>query len=211
MFRGLTCLLVSGVVSLAACGDDGTSPEDELTVEAALTVEEVQFVADRIDATLAGVLDDFFDSSGGDPTGAPALTHGPVVWTRTFERSRPCHDGGTLTVAGTGKSVWNPEAVTYDVESSGTKTRTNCAYTRDGVVITINGNADWTHVRHYLDHAPTGTWITTYVGGFDWTKSTESGSCTYELTRTVDTAANTRTLTGTSCGNEVNRTETWRG
>ena len=173
MFRGLTCLLVSGVVSLAACGDDGTSPEDELTVEAALTVEEVQFVADRIDATLAGVLDDFFDSSGGDPTGAPARTHGPVVWTRTFERSRPCHDRGTLTVAGTGKSVWNPEAVTYDVESSGTKTRTNCAYTRDGVVITTIGNPSWTE---RLTSTTDRNLAPTYVGGFDWTKSSEPAS-----------------------------------
>jgi hypothetical protein len=205
MFRGLTCLLVSGVVSLAACGDDGTSPEDELTMG------EVEFLANEIDATFSGVLDDFFDQSGGDPAGAPALTHEPVVWTRTFERSRPCHDGGTLTVAGTGTSVWDAEAVAYDVESSGTKTRTNCAHRRDGVIITLNGEANWTHERHYANHAPAGFWITTYLGGFDWTKSTgESGSCFYNLTRTIDTVANTRTLTGTLCGEEIDRTETWR-
>ena len=207
MFRRLTCLFVSGVVSLTACGDDGTSPEDQLTGE------EVLFVADLIDATSAGVLNDFFDSSGGDPANSPALTHEPVVWTRTFERSRPCHDdGGTLTVAGTGTSVWDAAAVTYDVVSSGTKTRTDCAYTRDTVVITLNGNANWTHERHYLNYAPTGTWITTYVGSYDWTRSTgETGSCTYDLTRTVDTAASTRTLIGTSCGNDINRADTWRG
>ena len=107
--------------------------------------------------------------------------------------------------------MWDGEEVTYDVESSGTKTRTDCAVTRDDVVITMNGNAAWTHERHYRDYAPTRTWITTYIGGFDWTKSTgEIGSCFYELTRTVDTAENTRTLTGTFCGDEVNRTETWR-
>ncbi len=206
MFRGLTCLLVSGVISLAACGDDGTSPEDQLTVE------EVDFVANLIDSSSSDALDDFFDSSGGDPADAPALTHAPVVWTRTFERSRPCHDGGTLTVAGTGESVWDEAAVTYDVDASGTKNRTDCAYTRNDVVITLNGNAAWTHDRHYLNYAPTGTWITTYVGSYNWTRSTgESGSCTYDLTRTVDTAANTRTLIGTSCGNDINRADTWRG
>ena len=213
MFRGLSCLLVSGVVSLAACGDDGTSPEDELTVSDELTMEEVQFVADLIDATSSGILDDFFDSSGGDPATAPALTHGPVVWTRTFVRSRLCHDRGTLTVVGTtGTSVWDAAAVTYDVDGSGTKNRTDCTYTRgDGVQITLDGDADWTHERHYLNYAPTGTWITTYVGGYVWTKGTgESDSCTYSLTRTVDTAMNTRTLTGTSCGNDINRSDTWR-
>ena len=105
MFRALTCLLVSGVVSLAACGDDGASPEGELTDE--LTAAEVEFVASQIDASFSGVLDDFFDQTGGDPSSAPALTHLPVEWERTFTRSRPCHNGGTLTVTGGGTTTWD--------------------------------------------------------------------------------------------------------
>jgi hypothetical protein len=58
---------------------------------------------------------------------------------------------------------------------------------------------------------PTGTWITTFAGSFTWTRPGETGaSCSYDLTRTVDTAANTRTLIGMSCGNDVNRSDTWR-
>ena len=209
MLRRRTCLLVSGVVFLGACGDNGTSTED------GLTVDDAQFVAERIDLTTSGVLDDFFDRSGGDPTTAPALTHEPVVWTRTFERSRPCHDGGTLTIAGASTSTWDAQAVTYDVVvTSGTATRAECAYAReDGVVITLTGEGTWTHERHYLDYAPTGTWITTYVGSYHWDKlaTGEFGDCDYDLTRTVDTVANMRTLTGTSCGNDINRTDTWRG
>ena len=205
MFKRATCLLAVSAAFLAACGEHGPAPEPQLTPE------DARFLADLVDATATGLLNDFFDSGASDPATAPALTHEPVVWTRTFERSRSCHDGGTLTVAGTGTSVWDGEAVTYDVESSGTKTRKDCAFTRDDVVITLTGNAAWTHERHYRDYAPAGTWITTYLGGFDWTKSTgESGSCFYELTRTIDTAANTRTLTGTLCGEEVNRSGTWR-
>ncbi len=109
-------LLTSGVVFLTACGDYNTEPEDQLTEE------DTQFLAAQIDAAAIGLLDDIFGSSSG-PAGAPALSHAPVTWTRTFERSRACHDGGTLTVAGTGTNVWDGEAVTYDVESSGTKTR----------------------------------------------------------------------------------------
>ena len=143
-------------VHLSACGDDGTFTEDELTHA------DAQFVADLIDATTAGLLNDFFDSSASDPSSAPALTHEPVVWTRTVERSRSCHEGGTLTVAGTGTSVWDAQAVTYDVESSGTATRTGCAHTRDdGLVITRTGDGTWTHERHYNHYAPSGTWITT--------------------------------------------------
>jgi hypothetical protein len=207
MYRALTCLLVSGVVSLAACGDNSTAPEDELTAD------EVGFLASQIEATFTGVLDDYFDQTGGDPSNAPALTHVPVVWTRSFERSRPCHDGGTLTVTGGGTTTWDAQAVTNDVESSGTKTRTNCAYTQtDGVVITLNGTGTWDHERHYLNNAPTGTWITMFAGSFTWTRPGETGdTCTYDLIRTVDTAANTRTLIGTSCGNDVDKSGTWRG
>ena len=104
MFRRLTCWLVSGVVFLAACGDDGTSPED------GLTQDDAQFVADQIDAEVAGLLNDLFGSGEFGPPSAPALTHGPVVSTHTFERTRPCRDGGTLTVAGGGTRTSDHEA-----------------------------------------------------------------------------------------------------
>ena len=102
--------------------------------------------------------------------------------------------------------------MTFDVESSGTSTRADCAYTdAGGVVITLDGEGTWTHERHYTDYAPSGTWITAYEGSFDWTKSTdESGNCTYDLTKTIDTAANTRSLVGTSCGNTIDNTRDWR-
>jgi hypothetical protein len=207
MSRRIPCVLLSGVLFLAACADDGTAPEPEEI----LMGDDAQFVANLIDITTSGVLNDFFDFSGSDPANGPALGHEPVVWTRSFERSRACHEGGTLTVAGSGTSTWDGEAKTYDVVSSGTKTRAACAHARDDVIITLTGEANWTHERHYADHAPTGTWITTYLGGFNWAKSTgESGDCYYNLTRTIDTAENTRTLSGTLCGEEVNRSETWR-
>ena len=157
------------------------------------------------------MLDDFFDQTGGDPSNAPALTH-PVVWTRTFERSRACHDGGTLTVTGEGTTTWDAQAVTNDVSSFGTKTRAACEYTQaDGVGVTLNGNGTWTHERHYLNNAPTRTWITEFAGSFTLTRPGETDvSCDYDLTRTVDTGLNTRTLTGMSCGNMIDRTDTWR-
>jgi hypothetical protein len=197
-------LLVAGTLLLGACSGV-TPPEDQLAPD------DVQFLAAAIDASTSGVFDDFFDASSSDPSAAPALTHQPVVWTGSFERSRPCHEGGTLTVTGSGTRTWDPEERTYDVEASGTKTRVDCAHTRDDVVITLNGNAAWTHERHYQNFAPTGVWVTTYIGGFDWSKSTgETGSCFYDLTRTVDTAENTRHLGGTFCGNDVDRTTAWR-
>ena len=102
--------------------------------------------------------------------------------------------------------------MTNDVSSFGTKTRAACEYTRaDGVGVTLNGNGTWTHERHYLNNAPTGTWITEFAGSFTLTRPGEPDvPCDYDLTRTVDTGLNTRTLTGMSCGNMIDRTDTWR-
>ena len=205
MFRRSTRLLALCVGLLTACANEATGPVEQLTQE------DSQFLVDIIDATAMSMFDDIFGSTNDGPSGAPSVTDAPVVWTRTFERSRSCHDGGTLTVAGTGNTTWDGEAVTYDVESSGTKTGTDCARTRNDVVITLTGGGNWTHERHHLDHAPTGTWITTYAGDFAWTKSTgESGDCSFDLTRTIDTAENTLTLAGTVCNREVDRSRTWR-
>ena len=61
------------------------------------------------------------------------------------------------------------------------------------VLITLDGIGAWTHERHFLEGEPTGMRITTWVGSFDWSKDTgESGNCTYDLTRTVDTAGEHR-------------------
>ena len=205
MFKRATVLLTSSAVFLAACGDSVTAPEEQLTDE------DIQFLAQEVDATIMGLLDYFFGSSTTGPAGAPSLAGEPRVWTTTYERTRSCRSGGTVTLSGSGTRTWDRDARTYDVESSGTKTRVDCAHTRADVVITLNGSGAWTHERHYLQGVPSGTWATTYAGSFHWSKSSgESGSCDYSLTSTVDTAANTRTLVGTYCGREINRSRTWR-
>ena len=114
-------------------------------------------------------------------------------------------------VAGSGTRTWDGETKTTDVASSGTKTRTDCAHVRGETTITLNGSSAWTHERHYVARTPTGNWITTWAGSFDWAKSSgESGNCAISLTRTVDTAANTVSLVGTFCGRDVDRSRTWR-
>jgi hypothetical protein len=75
----------------------------------------------------------------------------------------------------------------------------------------LTGGGDWTHERHYVDRAPFGTWVTAYAGDFAWSKSTgKSGNCSFDLTRTIDTAENTLTLIGKVCRREIDRSRTWR-
>jgi hypothetical protein len=201
--------------AVAAC-DSATTPGDPLDPADAL------FLAELMDASLSELIDDSVNdddldssdpavSSSASASVAGATSGQPVVWHRTWEEWRDCPDGGRLTVAGSGTSTWDPSAASTDVEASGTQTRDECAHTRNGVVITLDGSAAWTHERHHRNHTPSGVWITTYLGGFDWIKSTgKSGSCFIDLTRTVDTEANTRRLHGTFCGSEVDKTVAWR-
>ena len=197
-----TWLLAAGVFSLGAC-QSATAPGETLSPA------DAQFLAEALDVGGSGILDGLFLSGG--PAAAPASVPGSSTTTITFERTRTCQEGGTLVVAGSLTRVWDGEAESYDVEGSGTKTRTDCAFARGDVVITVDGSGEWTHERHYVQREPAGVWVTTWVGSFDWAKSTgESGSCSYDLTRTVDTAANSVTLVGSFCGNVVDRSRTWR-
>jgi hypothetical protein len=134
----------------------------------------------------------------------------PLVTSYSFERSRPCPQGGSLTVAGSGTTAWDADVQSFDVEASGTNERAGCAFARGDAVFTVTGSGEWTHSRGWLDRRPAGSWVTTQVGDVEWSKSTgEGGQCTFTLLRTLSTGTSTITLTGTFCGQEIDRTFTW--
>lgn len=202
---------LTSFLMIGAC-ESGTAPSTQVQQ---LSVLDVQFLVDQMDAMTSSLLDDVYSSSSLGPSPAPGLSHEPVVWTHTFEKSRACHDGGTLTIAGSGTKTRSSQDRTYDVDLSGTKVREQCAHTRsdvvEDVVITLTGSTDWTQDRHYANGHPTGEWVTTWVGSMDWSKSTgTSGNCTFDIVKKIDTEANTKTRTGVMCGREVNKTSTWR-
>ena len=204
-------LTLASICFIGAC-ESATDPAAEVQN---LSSADVQFLADQIDILTSSLLDDVLGSNPVDPSQVGTLHHEPIIWNHTFEKSRACHDGGTLTVAGTGTKTWDPEDRTYDVDLGGTKTREQCAHTRsdefEDVVITLTGVADWMHDRHYLKGDPSGEWVTTWVGSWNWSKSTgTSGHCTYDIVKTIDTDANTKAITGVMCGNEVNKVSTWK-
>ena len=45
--------------------------------------------------------------TSGGPAAAPALTHESTTTTVSFERTRDCHEGGTLVLAGNLTRVWD--------------------------------------------------------------------------------------------------------
>lgn len=198
--------LVPAVALVTGACQQATTPTEPSA--ASLSASEAQFLAGAFDASASGVLDGVF--AAGGPAAAPARTVLSSITTVTFERTRACRTGGTLTLAGTLTKTWDREAGTYDVEGSGAKTREGCQFTKGDVVFTIDGVTDWTHERHYVHGAAAGIWLTTYQGDFDWTKSTgESGSCELDLTRTWDMDEKVRTLDGTFCDRDIHRTGSW--
>jgi hypothetical protein len=204
MLKHATCLLAVGTLFLAACGESVTAPEPQLNDA------DITFLTELSDADLASMLNDFLGTDTDGPSSAPAQS-GHRVTTRSWEKTRDCRAGGHVTIAGSSTRTWHRETKTYDVASSGTKTRTDCARVRGETTITLNGSMAWTHERHYVARAPVGNWITAWAGSFDWAKSSgESGTCAISLTRTVDTAANTVSPVGTFCGRDVDRSRTWR-
>ena len=204
MFRSTTALLVAGGLFLSGC-ESGTAPGPQLGDA------DADALSAEADAMLDGMLNELF----GGFTGGAAAAEGPalvdVVVTWSFERTRTCRAGGTATLAGEGTRERDDAAGTVDHVASGTKTRDACGFVRGDVTITVVGSGEWTHERHFLDRAPTGTWVTTWVGEFDWAKSTgQGGTCSHDLTKTIDTATNTVTLVGTHCGRDIDRSRTWR-
>ena len=203
MFRRATGLLVASSLLFTAC-ESGTEPVPQLEDA------DAELLSAEADAMLSGLLNDLFGATAAASTvEGPALASFVTTW--SFERTRTCRAGGSATLTGEGSRERDSDAGTLDHEASGTKVRDGCGFVRGDVTITVDGSGEWTHERHFLDRAPTSTWITTWVGEFDWAKSTgQSGSCSHDLTATIDTEANTRTLVGTHCGREIDRSRTWR-
>lgn len=202
MSRRLRLLPVLAL-SLGACSQP-TAP----TADAVLPAADAEFLAVSLDDGVASLLDGLFVSGGPAAAPAPAILSSSS--TVTFERTRDCAEGGTLTLAGTLHRVWDGEARTYDVDGSGTKTRADCGVHFRGAIYTVDGGGDWTHERHYLEGARAGVWRTTYAGDFDWAKSTgESGSCEFDLTRVYDVATKTLTLDGFFCSTEIHNSRTF--
>lgn len=196
-------LLAAGVLLLGAC-------QEMVSAGERFPAADIPFLAEALDASGSGVLDGLFAPDG--PVAAPAQIDGSG-FTReiTFTRARPCQQGGTIVLAGTLTRFRDNEAGTYNVEGSGTKTRSECTFARRNGFIAVTGVAEWTHERHYADGEPTGLWTSRWEGGFEWSLSTaETGECTHALERVVDTAENTVSLAGMLCGKEVDRSRKWR-
>lgn len=204
--------LLSGILAaaLAACDESSVTPPDAGTLSRA----DAELLAQEFDALVGSVL-----GGGLGPhfsvAGSARASAAPVPVNVTFSRTHACPKGGSVTVAGTTTGEGDRATRTLTTETNATKTQAACAFqARNGTVITTTGNPNLAikDSRKIVNGQPSGPQTTTQKGAFNWSTSTgKSGSCTVDITSTLDPAAKTRTVKGTMCGRTVDVTKPVRG
>ena len=193
--RVMAMVLLLGLASACA---DATGPDEAPDTEA------LALLALEADELTGVLLDDAFTLAFAGSDLALA-----AVDPRPFSRTRNCPAGGTLTVAGQIDRTRNGEG-TVEIEVTGTGTWAACARARGDRTLTIDGGFTFEAYRKRVNGAPVGPQTSHKAGSFTWTRSDgQSGQCSFDLTSTRNPDAQTRTITGTMCGREINRTVTW--
>lgn len=183
-----TVALFGVLVAASGCDRGATEP-----ASAELSSNEISALAPQIDAL------------------AFAMTSliVPQAVDRAFSHTVPCPKGGTTTLARQVTGQVDREARTATTEMKATKTDQNCAFVagRSGVTVTVNGNPNIVLQtnRRIVNGALSGPQISTQKGSFTWARSNgTSGSCTVDLTSTLDPATRSHTLTGSMCDRQIN-------
>lgn len=191
---------------LAACDQNATAPSASglEPADAALLAEELDALTGMALSTQIG---SFLLFSAAPANAAPL----PVD--RTFTSSRQCPAGGSVTVAGAVKGEMDRAARSLSLETAATRTEAACAIPArraGGATLTVNGNPN-VAVRaatRVVNGEPSGPQTVTQKGAFNWSSSNgRSGSCTVDLTSTVDFTARTYSVKGTLCGQTVDVTK----
>ena len=198
--RSKPALLALAAALLAGCGRDATAPAaSELgSADAALLAEEL----DVLTSTVLG-------AQIGSLVFALPDNAEPVPINRSFTGTRQCPAGGSVAVAGTASGELDWAARSLTIETTATRTENACAIParkQGGATLTLNGNPNVvvTGRQKIVAGQPVGPQTLTQKGGFTWSSSDgRSGSCTLDLTSTLDFATQTYTVKGTMCGQTV--------
>jgi hypothetical protein len=195
--------VVAGLLAMgagAAC-DDGLGPNDGMDVETAADIAlETDAMAGEI---VFGQL--LFVGFGADP-GLSANGEEP----RSFSRSRPCPAGGNIELNGTIERTAHGDGV-VEFEAAANGKWNACARTRREITRTINGEFSLESHRRIVNGQAAGPQTSTKQGHFTWTSSNgKSGECEFNVTSTRFPEEGKRTVQGTVCGREIDRTVSWR-
>jgi hypothetical protein len=200
----LTSGALAAILALAACGESTTGPAGSASLSATDSQALAADIGDQNGAFLDGFGGLSFDRSVSGPSYATTVT-------TTFTRTRTCPAGGDVKLAGTMTHTVDPATKSGSMSFDATRTEEACAFTHNGVTVTITGNPN-THLtanQAWTNGMP-GVRTATTQGSFNWSKSNgKSGTCTVNLTHTWDPATKTAHISGTFCNQTVDITRTW--
>jgi hypothetical protein len=205
-----SALVATFVVTAAACVEETTHGP-----AASLSVAEVNALAPQFDGTTHMAIDGHMIglNAGFGSAGMGGGTDADRIVEEQFTIVRTCPLGGSVTVAGSALREFVRDTRTVTSQVSATKTADACTYAlRNGATIAITGNPNIgvEARRKRVAGVPTGLQTLTHRGSFNWTRSTgENGTCTVDITATVDPENRTRTVRGTFCNRTIDRTVTW--
>jgi hypothetical protein len=192
--------ITASLIALTTACSDGLGPNDAIDAEeaASIALDTDAITGDIIfgQMVLFGFGAELAQSAGG---GEP----------RTFSRTRPCPAGGSIEVNGSiERTVTGERTMEFDASAEGKWNA--CARTRREITRTIDGEFSITSHRKIVNGQAAGPQTTTKEGHFTWSTSNDkSGECEFSVTSTRFPEEGRRTVQGSVCGREIDRTVTW--
>jgi hypothetical protein len=225
MLRRYAPALALPLVVLAAACADTTAPR----ASGELTPAESREVAYQMDGMSMGAL-----AMGGGTMGSAVPSGGASLsvaaadeFTRTFDRTVPCPQGGTKHMAGKMTVSIDRTAGTHSFRSQVTSAPSQCGLVVRAESPYSNVAAAGTTIKitgapHLvMEHTTSGSHVqggggpasrkasSTQKGSFTFTTSDgRSGSCAVDTKTTVDFAARSYRIQGTFCGKAIDETRT---
>ena len=180
-------------------GDPAVQEMADLALESdRMTAEMLTVEIDSMGAILAATTDE------GGPSGV-------VIEERTFRRTQPCPLGGQMTIEGSIVRQFDRATREMEIESSGSRTRTDCAFPQGELVVTANSLDAFEEFRRRLQGQPDGPQTSHYYGSIDIERSDgEEHFCEYDYTIIRDPETQSRTIDGTICGGRARKGVPWQ-
>lgn len=201
------------VAVVAACSDSVGNAGDLTDAEVGELTEVL--VTSTFDATSEVATAESTESSLADPDGLALQAMGGSSSTE-FTRTRTCPLGGQVVIAGTREREWDREAGTGSMTMELTRSHDDCARPfestgESATVITVNGDVTGTAYHEWAMGERRGLQTMTMAGELTWeTDDGRAGTCVIDITASFDPETHTRTVTGTFCDREIDRTSAWQ-
>lgn len=220
MIGGLGAALVA--LGLAGCGDGTPGGALAPDASAALTAAEQEDLALELGNQSGSLLDAetllqetsaLFGSAGSDPATARAASTGRAIARLSFRRERDCRVSGEVSIEGEATRTVDFDTRTMTLEFEAEKVHRECVLELGERTVSLQGepSIQVTAFRKRVERRFSGTQTLTLEGSVAWSLVGEEGAgvCRVDLEIVVDPEAGTRTVTGTLCGRQIDRTTEW--